>query len=103
MRASNWPLGSHRDIVKVELGHGGQESIQARTDQWLTASDAQAFDAGGFDQVGHATSQGLRRQFVLCCHQALAVWHAVGAGIVTGSRQADAQVAKNACLDDRRS
>ncbi|MCY1454003.1 hypothetical protein D9M71_710350 [compost metagenome] len=91
-------VGGQRDVVKVEFGHGSQKGIQARADQWLTASNPQTLDAGGFDQIGHATGQGIRRQLVLRRHQPLAVGYAVGASVVAGSRQADAQVAKAPAL-----
>ncbi|MNN38020.1 hypothetical protein D3C81_1519940 [compost metagenome] len=91
-------IGGQRDIVEVELGHCGQKGIQARADQRLTPCDAQALDTSRFDQVSHAAGQGICREFVLCRHQAFAVGHAVGAGIIARSRQADTQVAKAPAL-----
>ena len=52
-------IGSQRDIVEIKFGHASQKGVQARADQRFTAGDAQALDAGSFDQVGHATGQGV--------------------------------------------
>ena len=91
-------VGGQTDVVEAHLADGSHERFEFGADQWLAASDAQALDAGRFDQVFDAARHGFGRQFILRSDQPLAVGHAVGTGVIAGRGQADAQIAKTPAL-----
>ena len=87
-------IAGQADVLQAQATDAAQEVFELGADQRLAAGDAQALDAGRLDQVGHAAHHGLGGQLVLRRHQTLAVRHTVGAGVVAGGGQADAQVTK---------
>ncbi|MNM89512.1 hypothetical protein D3C81_1017440 [compost metagenome] len=97
-------VAGQADVRQAEAADTVQEGIELGTDQRFAAGDAQPLDAGRLDQIGHGTRHGLGGKFVLGGDQALAVRHAVGAGVIAGGGQADAQVTEAPALaiDDHR-
>ncbi|MNO85311.1 hypothetical protein D3C76_766820 [compost metagenome] len=97
-------VAGQADVRQAETADAVQEGIELGTDQRFAAGDTQPLDTGRLDQIGHGTCHGLGGKFVLGGDQTLAVRHAVGAGVVAGGGQADAQVAEAPALaiDDHR-
>ena len=70
----------------------GRNSSNLWRHQWFAAGDTNLVDAGCLLQKRHSFDELASRQLVLRLHQSFTVRHTIGAGVVAGSSQTDAQV-----------